>query len=157
MQHGRHTGRKGQERMKAKRIILAVDLLAIWLVLLMGCTASQQLDQACGAEQWSSVQLVERYDRTGEEAVPLSPDAVSPEALRALLHEAYAKPAYASAQLPVPCIQLFLSCEDGTLCTLAVGANGRVVLSAHSEGSETASYWNTGSSALYDALLAIIN
>lgn len=82
---------------------------------------------------------------------------VSPEALRALLHEAYAKPAYASAQLPVPCIQLFLSCEDGTLCTLAVGANGRVVLSAHSEGSETASYWNTGSSALYDALLAMIN
>ena len=140
MQHGRHTGRKGQERMKAKRIILAVGLLAIWLVLLMGCTASQQLDQACGAEQWSSVQLVERYDRTGEEAVPLSPDAVSPEALRTL-----------------PCIQLFLSCEDGTLCTLAVGANGRVVLTAHSEGSETASYWNTGSSALYDALLAMIN
>lgn len=157
MQHGRHTGRKGQERMKAKRIILAVGLLAIWLVLLMGCTASQQLDQAYGAEQWSSVQLVERYDRTGEEAVTISPDAVSPEALRALLHEAYAKPAYASAQLPVPCIQLFLSCADGTLCTLAAGANGRVVLTAHSEGSETASYWNTGSSALYDALLAMIN
>ena len=75
----------------------------------------------------------------------LSPDAVSPEALRVLLHEAYAKPAYASAQLPVPCIQLFLSCEDRTVCTLAVGANGRVVLTAHSEGSEPASYWNTGS------------
>lgn len=143
--------------MKAKRIILAVGLLAIWLLLLMGCAASRQLDQACGAEQWSSVQLVERYDRTGEEAVPLSPDAVSPEALRALLHEAYAKPSYASTQLPVPCIQLFLSCEDRTLCTLAVGENGRVVLTAHSEGSETASYWNTGSSALYDALLAMIN
>lgn len=131
--------------------------LAVWLLLLMGCAASRQLEQVCGAENWSSVQLVERYDRTGEEAVTLSPDAVSPEALRALLHEAYAKPAYASAQLPVPCIQLFLSCEDRTLCTLAVGANGRVVLTAHSEGSETASYWNTGSSALYDALLAMIN
>lgn len=66
--------------------------------------------------------------------MPLSPDAVSPEALRALLHEAYAKPSYASTQLPVPCIQLFLSCEDGTLCTLAVGENGRVVLTAHSRG-----------------------
>ena len=64
---------------------------------------------------------------------------------------------HASTQLPVPCIQLFLSCEDGTLCTLAVGANGRVVLTAHSEGSETASYWNTGSSALYDALLSMVN
>lgn len=135
----------------------AALFLAVWLLLLMGCAASQQLDQACGAEQWSSVQLVERYDRAGEEAVTLSPDAVSPEALRALLHEAYAKPSYASAQLPVPCIQLFLSCEDGTLCTLAVGAYGRVVLTAHSEGSETASYWNTGSSVLYDALLAMIN
>lgn len=109
------------------------------------------------AENWSSVQLVERYDRAGEEATSRSTDAVSPEALRTLLHEAYAKPAYASAQLPVPCIQLFLSCADGTLCTLAVGANGRVVLTAHSEGSETASYWNTGSSALYDALLSMVN
>ena len=131
--------------------------LAAWLVLLMGCAVSRQLGEVCGAENWSSVQLVERYDRTGEEAMPLSPDAVSLEALRALLHEAYAKPGYASAQLPVPCIQLFLSCEDGTLCTLAVGENGRVVLTAHSEGSETASYWNTGSSVLYDALLAMIN
>lgn len=136
---------------------LAALFLAVWLLLLMGCTASQQLDQACGAEQWSSVQLVERYDRAGEEAVTLSPDAVSPEALRTLLREAYAKPSHASTQLPVPCIQLFLSCADGTLCTLAVGANGRVVLTAHSEGSETASYWNTGSSVLYDALLAMIN
>lgn len=135
----------------------AALFLAAWLVLLMGCAASRQLEQACGAEQWTSVQLVERYDRTGEEAVSISPDRVSPEALRVLLHEAYAKPDYASAQLPVPCIQLFLSCEDRTLCTLAVGENGRVVLTAHSEGSETASYWNTGSSALYDALLAMIN
>ena len=67
---------------------LAALFLAAWLVLLMGCAASRQLGQVCGAENWSSVQLVERYDRTGEEAVTLSPDAVSPEALRALLHEA---------------------------------------------------------------------
>ena len=107
-----------------------ISLLLCALCLLCGCAA----------ERWSSVQLVERYDRAGEEAVTISPDAVSPEALRALLREAYAKPAYASAQLPVPCIQLFLSCADGTLCTLAAGANGRVVLTAHSEGSETASY-----------------
>lgn len=79
---------------------LAALFLAVWLLLLMGCAASRQLEQVCGAENWSSVQLVERYDRTGEEAMPLSPDAVSLEALRALLHEAYAKPAYASAQLP---------------------------------------------------------
>lgn len=98
---------------------LAALFLAVWLLLLMGCAASRQLEQVCGAENWSSVQLVERYDRAGEEAVTISPDAVSPEALRALLREAYAKPAYASAQLPVPCIQLFLSCADGTLCTLA--------------------------------------
>lgn len=83
---------------------LAALFLAVWLLLLMGCAASRQLEQVCGAENWSSVQLVERYDRAGEEAMPLSPDAVSPEALRALLREAYAKPAYASAQLPVPCI-----------------------------------------------------
>ena len=86
----------------------AALFLAAWLVLLMGCAASRQLGQVCGAENWSSVQL-------------------------------------------------FLSCADGTLCTLAVGANGRVVLTAHSEGSETASYWNTGSSALYDALLSMVN
>ncbi len=131
--------------------------LAAWLVLLMGCAASRQLEQVCGAENWSSVQLVERYDRAGEEATSRSTDAVSLEALRTLLREAYAKPSHASTQLPVPCIQLFLSCADGTLCTLAVGANGRVVLTAHSEGSETASYWNTGSSALYDALLSMVN
>ena len=77
--------------------------LAAWLVLLMGCAASRQLGQVCGAENWSSVQLVERYDRAGEEATSRSTDAVSPEALRTLLHEAYAKPAYASAQLPVLC------------------------------------------------------
>ena len=59
---------------------LAALFLAVWLLLLMGCAASRQLEQVCGAENWSSVQLVERYDRTGEEAVPLSPDAVSPEA-----------------------------------------------------------------------------
>ena len=70
--------------------------LAAWLVLLMGCAASRQLGQVCGAENWSSVQLVERYDRAGEEATSRSTDAVSPEALRTLLHEAYAKPAYAS-------------------------------------------------------------
>ena len=115
----------------------AALFLAAWLVLLMGCAASRQLGQVCGAENWSSVQLVERYDRVGEEATSRSTDAVSLEALR--------------------CIQLFLSCADGTLCTLAVGANGRVVLTAHSEGSETASYWNTGSSALYDALLSMVN
>lgn len=145
--------------MKSKKIILAlaVGLLALWLLLLMGCAASQQLEQVCGAAQWSSVQLVERYDRAGEEAVPVSPDAVSLEALRTLLREASGKPAYASAQLPVPCIQLFLSNTDGTLCTLAVGENGRVVLTAHSDSGETASYWNTGSSALYDALLSMIN
>ena len=145
--------------MKSKKIILAlvVGLLAAWLVLLMGCAASQQLEQACGAEQWSSVQLVERYDRAGEEAVSISPDTVSLDALRSLLHEASGKPAHASAQLPVPCIQLFLSCEDGTFSTLAVGENGRVVLTAHSGSSETASYWNTGSSALYDALVAMLN
>lgn len=130
--------------------------LVAWLVLLMGCAASQQLEQACGAEQWSSVQLVERYDRAGEEAVSISPDTVSLDALRSLLHEASGKPAYASAQLPVPCIQLFLSCEDGTLCTLAVGENGRVILTAHFDNGETASYWNTGSSALYDALLSMV-
>lgn len=71
---------------------LAALFLAVWLLLLMGCAASRQLEQVCGAENWSSVQLVERYDRAGEEAVTLSPDAVSPEALRALLHEAYASP-----------------------------------------------------------------
>ena len=120
--------------------------LAAWLVLLMGCAASRQLGQVCGAENWSSVQLVERYDRAGEEATSRSTDAVSLEALRTLLREAYAKPSHASTQLPVPCIQLFLSCADG-----------RVVLTAHSEGSETASYWNTGSSALYDALLSMVN
>ena len=64
---------------------LAALFLAVWLLLLMGCAASRQLEQVCGAENWSSVQLVERYDRAGEEAVTLSPDAVSPEALRALL------------------------------------------------------------------------
>lgn len=71
---------------------LAALFLAVWLLLLMGCAASRQLEQVCGAENWSSVQLVERYDRAGEEAVTISPDAVSPEALRALLREAYASP-----------------------------------------------------------------
>lgn len=127
------------------------------LLLLMGCAASRQLGQVCGAEQWSSVQLVERYDRAGEEAMSRPPDRVSLEALRTLLRAAYAKPAYASAQLPVPCIQLFLSCEDGTLCTFAVGENGRVVLTTHSDNNETASCWKTESSALYDALLSMIN
>ena len=131
--------------------------LAAWLVLLMGCAASRQLGRVCGAENWSSVQLVERYDRAGEDAVSISPDRVSPEALRTLLRAAYAKPSHASAQLPVPCIQLFLSCADGTLCTLAVGENGRVILTTHSEGSETVSCWKTESSALYDALLSMIN
>ena len=42
---------------------LAALFLAAWLVLLMGCAASRQLEQVCGAENWSSVQLVERYDR----------------------------------------------------------------------------------------------
>lgn len=51
--------------------------LAAWLVLLMGCAASRQLGQVCGAENWSSVQLVERYDRAGEEATSRSTDAVS--------------------------------------------------------------------------------
>ena len=50
----------------------AALFLAAWLVLLMGCAASRQLGQVCGAENWSSVQLVERYDRAGEEAVTLS-------------------------------------------------------------------------------------
>ena len=78
----------------------AALFLAAWLVLLMGCAASRQLGQVCGAENWSSVQLVERYDRAGEEAVTLSPDAVSLEALRTLLREAYAKPAHASRSFP---------------------------------------------------------
>ena len=54
----------------------AALFLAVWLLLLMGCAASRQLEQVCGAENWSSVQLVERYDRAGEEAVTISPDAV---------------------------------------------------------------------------------
>ena len=62
----------------------AALFLAAWLVLLMGCAASRQLEQVCGAENWSSVQLVERYDRAGEEATSRSTDAVSLEALRAL-------------------------------------------------------------------------
>ena len=66
----------------------AALFLAAWLVLLMGCAASRQLGQVCGAENWSSVQLVERYDRAGEEATSRSTDAVSLEALRTLLREA---------------------------------------------------------------------
>ncbi len=144
-----------RENMRMKRF--AALGLVVWLVLLMGCAASQQLEQVCGAAQWSSVQLIERYNRAGEEAAPVSPDAISLETLQTLLREAPGKPAYASAQLPVPCIQLFLSNTDGTLCTLAVGENGRVVLTTHTGSSEAASYWNTGSSALYDALLSMIN
>lgn len=59
----------------------AALFLAVWLLLLMGCAASRQLEQVCGAENWSSVQLVERYDRAGEEATSRSTDAVSLEAL----------------------------------------------------------------------------
>ena len=73
---------------------------------------------------------------------------------RMVLGSTYVRRSYASMELPVPCVQIFLTADDGALFTLAVGENGRVILSDHSGSAAKDTYWKTDSPALYRSLLS---
>ena len=74
--------------------------------------------------------------------------------LRELLGSTYVRRSYASMELPVPCVQIFLTADDGAPFTLAVGENGRVILSDHSGSAANSTCWKTDSPALYRSLLS---
>lgn len=80
--------------------------------------------------------------------------ASAPNTLRELLGSTYVRRSYASTALPTPCVQIFLTADDGALFTLAIGENGRVILSDHSGSAANSTCWKTGSSALYRSLLS---
>mgnify|MGYP007002449477 FL=1 len=107
-----------------------------------------------GCGQWSRVQIIEWYEQGGSVGTQLPADSLSPDTLRELLGGAYVKRSYASMALPTPCVQIFLTADDGALFSLAVGENGRVILSDHSGSAAKSTCWKTGSSALYRSLLS---
>lgn len=124
------------------------------LLLLCGCGGARTLADVSGCGQWSRVQIIEWYEQGGSAGTQLPADSLSPDTLRELLGSTYVRRSYASMELPVPCVQIFLTADDGALFTLAIGENGRVILSDHSGSAAKDTYWKTGSSALYRSLLS---
>ena len=124
------------------------------LLLLCGCGGARTLADVSGCGQWDRVQIIEWYEQGGSAGTQLPADNLSPDTLRELLGSTYVRRSYASMELPVPCVQIFLTADDGAPFTLAVGENGRVILSDHSGSAAKDTYWKTGSSALYRSLLS---
>ena len=124
------------------------------LLLLCGCGGARTLADVSGCGQWSRVQIIEWYEHGGSAGTQLPADSLSPDTLRELLGSTYVRRSYASMELPVPCVQIFLTADDGALFTLAVGENGRVILSDHSGSAAKSTCWKTDSPALYRSLLS---
>lgn len=124
------------------------------LLLLCGCGGARTLADVSGCGQWDRVQIIEWYEHGGSAGTQLPADSLSPNTLRELLGSTYVRRSYASTALPTPCVQIFLTADDGAPFTLAVGENGRVILSDHSGSAAKDTYWKTGSSALYRSLLS---
>ena len=95
------------------------------LLLLCGCGGARTLADVSGCGQWSRVQIIEWYEQGGSAGTQLPADSLSPDTLRELLGSTYVRRSYASMELPVPCVQIFLTADDGALFTLAIGENGR--------------------------------
>ena len=142
-QKGRNAG------MRFKLFIIFAALL-----LLCGCGRARTLADVSGCGQWNRVQIIEWYEHGGSAGTQLPADSLSPNTLRELLGSTYVKHSYASTALPTPCVQIFLTADDGALFTLAVGENGRVILSDHSGSAAKDTYWKTDSPALYRSLLS---
>lgn len=140
-------GRDADMRFKLLHIFAA-------LLLLCGCGGARTLADVSGCGQWDRVQIIEWYEHGGSEGTQLPADSLSPDTLRELLGSTYVRRSYASMELPVPCVQIFLTADDGALFTLAVGENGRVILSDHSGSAAKDTYWKTDSPALYRSLLS---
>ena len=124
------------------------------LLLLCGCGGARTLADVSGCGQWSRVQIIEWYEHGGSAGTQLPADSLSPDTMRELLGSTYVRRSYASMELPVPCVQIFLTADDGALFTLAVGENGRVILSDHSGSAAKSTCWKTDSPALYRSLLS---
>lgn len=124
------------------------------LLLLCGCGGARTLADVSGCGQWSRVQIIEWYEHGGSAGTQLPADNLSPDTLRELLGSTYVKRSYASTALPTPCVQIFLTADDGAPFTLAVGENGRVILSDHSGSAAKSTCWKTDSPALYRSLLS---
>ena len=124
------------------------------LLLLCGCGGARTLADVSGCGQWSRVQIIEWYEHGGSAGTQLPADSLSPDTLRELLGSTYVRRSYASMELPVPCVQIFLTADDGAPFTLVVGENGRVILSDHSGSAAKDTYWKTDSPALYRSLLS---
>lgn len=140
-------GRDADMRFKLLPIFVA-------LLLLCGCGGARTLADVSGCGQWDRVQIIEWYEQGGSAGTQLPADNLSPDTLRELLGSTYVKRSYASTALPTPCVQIFLTADDGALFTLAVGENGRVILSDHSGSAAKDTYWKTDSPALYRSLLS---
>lgn len=124
------------------------------LLLLCGCGGARTLADVSGCGQWDRVQIIEWYEQGGSAGTQLPADNLSPDTLRELLGSTYVRRSYASMELPVPCVQIFLTADDGALFTLAIGENGRVILSDHSGSAAKSTCWKTDSPALYRSLLS---
>ena len=124
------------------------------LLLLCGGGGARTLADVSGCGQWDRVQIIEWYEQGGSAGTQLPADSLSPDTLRELLGSTYVRRSYASMELPVPCVQIFLTADDGAPFTLAVGENGRVILSDHSGSAAKDTYWKTDSPALYRSLLS---
>lgn len=144
---GKQKGRNADMRFKLLPIFAA-------LLLLCGCGGARTLADVSGCGQWSRVQIIEWYEQGGSAGTQLPADSLSPDTLRELLGSTYVKRSYASTALPTPCVQIFLTADDGALFTLAVGENGRVILTDHSGSAAKDTYWKADSPALYRSLLS---
>ena len=144
---GKQKGRNADMRFKLLPIFAA-------LLLLCGCGGARTLADVSGCGQWDRVQIIEWYDQGGSAGTQLPADSLSPDTLRELLGSTYVRRSYASMELPVPCVQIFLTADDGAPFTLAVGENGRVILTDHSGSAANSTCWKTDSPALYRSLLS---
>ena len=144
---GKQKGRNADMRFKLLPIFAA-------LLLLCGCGGARTLADVSGCGQWARVQIVDWDEQGGRAGTQLPADNLSPDTLRELLGSTYVRRSYASMELPVPCVQIFLTADDGAPFTLVVGENGRVILSDHSGSAAKDTYWKTDSPALYRSLLS---
>ena len=141
---------------KGRNADMRFKLLPIFaaLLLLCGCGGARTLADVSGCGQWDRVQIIEWYEQGGSAGTQLPADSLSPDTLQELLGSTYVRRSYASMELPVPCVQIFLTTDDGAPFPLAVGENGRVILTDHSGSAANSTCWKTDSPALYRSLLS---
>lgn len=145
-----------KKRMQKPQIILCAVLgvlllLLLWRIYDASSTHVQTLGEACAADEWARLMLIERFPRAADSGTAIFRDTQPAEALRALIADVPVEKGSKTNIMPTPCVQIFFSRGDGAMCILCAGKNGDVIYSVHTDNDVTHTYWKSESGSIYAA------